>query len=302
MKELLLPIACSINRNLRYGNSKNRILQYIVIRTRFYLKKFIHDNSDLVNHLGLKQIKLAHAGKMELQTNDYIDHWLYTGADFEPHVVSLFLKLINKGNNVLDIGANIGYFSLIASRIVGSIGTVYAFEPTPSTIQKLQKNIQLNNCSNIKVYQKAVSESNGKAIFKIPSDTIKNSGRASFRDIEENYTSVEVETIHLDSILSELEPIQLIKIDIEGAEAMALMGMVQLIERDLPVFIMELSDFYLKQLGSSATFILDFFRERNYRVFINGEGLQELNQNIVLKEYQYDILCIPVSKFKEYNL
>jgi FkbM family methyltransferase len=302
MKKVLISIACFINRNIRYGNSKNRLVQYVVIRTRFYLKKFIQQHNEFVNHLGIQKIKLAHAGKMELQTNDYIDHWLFTGADFEPHVVSLFLKTLKKGDNVLDIGANIGYFSLIASRIVGEKGRVYAFEPTPATIQKLQKNIQLNKLSNIRVYQKAVSETNSTAVFKIPSDVVKNSGRASFRDIEENYTMAEVETIQLDSILNELQPIQLIKMDIEGAEAMALNGMAQLIERDQPLFIMELSDYYLKQLGSSAALVVDFFKEKKYKVFTAGEDLREVNEDTILTAYQYDILCIPTLKMKDYNL
>ncbi len=89
--------------------------------------------------------------------------------------------------------------------------------------------------------------------------------------------------------------------DIEGAEAMALKGMVKLIERDQPLFIMELTDFYLRQLGSSAESVLNFFRELNYRIFLAGEEIQEIDSPTQIKEYQHDILCIPCKKFMEYN-
>ncbi|MDN3655866.1 FkbM family methyltransferase [Ferruginibacter paludis] len=301
MRKAFLPIVCYFNRNLRYGNSQNRYLQFLVIRSRSFLKNIIKRNDRFVNELGSKQIVLRHAGKMELQTNDYIDHWLYTGADFEPHVVRLFLKILKKGNNVLDIGANIGYFSLIASKLVGVSGKVYSFEPTPLTLHKLNKNISLNNSSNIMVYNKAVSDHNGKALFKIPIGMVKNSGRASFRNIEENNLTVEVQTITLDSILDEIQPVHLIKMDIEGAEAMALKGMKNLIKRDRPIFIMELSDCYLQQLGESASNVLNFYREQAYRIFIAGEEIKEISNNTELKDHQYDILCIPIAKFAQYK-
>ena len=301
MNQYLVSLACYFNRSIRYGNSENRVLQFIVIRIRTNLKSFIARNTELINNLGSKKIKLAHAGRMELQTSDYIDHWLYTGGDFEPHVVRLFLKLLKKGNNVLDIGANIGYFSLIASRLVGPSGKIYSFEPTPFTFNKFNKNITLNSYANIRVYKKAVSDKSGNASFKIPTGTVKNSGRASLRDIEENNSTVEVKTITLDSILNEIEPIHLIKMDIEGAEAMALKGMINLIKRDQPIFIMELSDYYLKQLGESASYVLDFYRQQAYKIFIAGEEIKEISNDMELKDHQYDILCIPIAKYDQYK-
>ena len=290
-------MVCYLNRNLRYGNSDNRFLQYMVIRSRFYLQKIIRKNSEFIRSSGLKKIKLAHAGNLELQLNDYIDMWLYTGADFEPHTVSLFRKILKTGDNALDIGANIGYLSLIASNIVGSSGKIYAFEPTPETIIKFKKNLALNNCSNIILYQTAVSETNGTAVFRIPSDEVKNSGRASLRDIEENNFEIKVETTRLDSMLEDLPTIQLVKMDIEGAEAMALKGMEQLINRDRPLFIMELSGFYLQQLSSSSNFVIEFFKKKHYRILVTGDIIYEINNVKGLKNAQYDILCIPGEKY-----
>jgi FkbM family methyltransferase len=299
---LMVPIYCYLNRTLRYGNSSNRYLQFIVIRSRTYLKGCIRRNISTVNSLGVKKIYLAYAGSMELYTNDYIDRWLYTGADFEPHVVNLYLKILREGSNVLDVGANIGYFSIIASRLVGQSGKIYSFEPSPNTLIRLKRNISLNKFKNIIIYPKAVSEKVGFVVFKIPSDTVQNSGRSSFRDIEENSIEVEVPTINIDSLLQEIISISLVKMDIEGAEAMALIGMQKLIERDSPIFIMELSDAYLKQLGASAISVWDFFKCRDYKVFNAGNGLSALLESDLKLDMPFDILCIPQKKCEQYNL
>ena len=110
-----------------------------------------------------------------------------------------------------------------------------------------------------------------------------------------------MKTITLDSILNEIEPIHLIKMDIEGAEAMALKGMINLIKRDQPIFIMELSDYYLKQLGESASYVLDFYRQQAYKIFIAGEEIKEISNDMELKDHQYDILCIPIAKYDQYK-
>src|SRR5882762_3283893 len=142
MTKPVLSLLCFINRNLRYGNSKSRVIQFLVIRTRTFAKKKIEKSINIINDFGNRQIWLRHAGWMNLSTNDYVDRWLYTGADFEPHIVRLVTCILKKGDCFLDLGANIGYFSLIASRCVGPSGKVYAFEPTPKTIDKLKRNIE----------------------------------------------------------------------------------------------------------------------------------------------------------------
>lgn len=282
---------------MRYGNSNNRLIQFIVIKTRTYLKKFIQKNVNFINQIGEVEVRLKHAGKMKLITSDYIDRWLFTGADFEPATVDLIRKYLSKDDNFLDIGANIGYFSLIAAMQISDRGTVYAFEPTPLTISRLKKNVLLNNLSNIKVIEKAVSNENGIVKFKTPSDSIRNSGRSSMRDIEENFSELTVETVSIDSMLNKLEKITLIKMDIEGAEGLALEGMHKLLERDRPVIILELSDGYLKQMGYSSKMILDFLKNKNYRVYEVSNPQKEVDMKEILEVIQCDILCLPNKLF-----
>lgn len=290
---LLLSSFCYLNRNLRYGNSKSRLFRFLVIRIRSYLKKYIELHIDEISHFREKTIKLKYAGKLKLSPNDFIDRWLYTGADFEPHIVRLFIKILRKGDAFLDLGANIGYFSMIASNQIGEDGYVYSFEPNPQTLAKLKRNITLNKKRNLIVYDKAVSDQQGEIYFNIPIATIKNSGRASIRPIEESYSSIKVQTVVLDELINEFKPLRLIKMDIEGAEALALHGMINIIERDRPFLIMELSDAYLKQLGSSADAVIAFLKKLSYTIYIAGEEIEAIDNTVALNNHQYDIFCIP---------
>lgn len=291
MKRKLLFLICALNRNIRYGNSKSRIIQYIVIRIRFYLKKIISKNNHSISKYGAVKINLPYAGYMKLNTADYVDNWLFTGADFEPSVVRATVRLLKSGDNFIDLGANIGYFSLIAARVVGVDGKVFAFEPSPIIHARLLTNITLNKIENIKVFNRAVSSLNGKAIFKIPTGDSINSGRSSFRNIEESHSDVEVETIALDSILDTLPTIRLIKMDIEGAEGMALEGMNKLIQRDKPTIIFELSDNYLKQMGYSASQILSLLWRNGYLTYSGEDFKEQISFETVLEDRQYDILA-----------
>ncbi len=295
-KHLIIPVFSFINRNLRYGSSKNKLVRFFVIRTRHYLKQYLQKRQDPIHGIGSVNIRLKHAGKMQLNTGDYIDNWLYIGADFEPHVVRLFIKFLQKGDNVLDIGANIGYFTLIASRLVGTGGKVFSFEPTPATFERLQKNVSANRCINVQLFQQAVSNKEASVELHVPKGEIKNSGRASFRSIEEQNFVVRVKATAIDAMLCELPKISLVKMDIEGAEGLALQGMISLIERDHPLFIMELSDDYLKQLNFSAVDILAFFRQREYKIFRAGENVAEINEDMMRETNQMDIVCLPAGK------
>jgi len=260
------------------------------------LKNYISKNIETIQRVGDVVIKLDHAGKMKLNTGEYIDRWLFSSADFEPLIVDLIKKFLSTNENFLDLGANIGYFSLIASRRIGVNGTVYAFEPTPSTLEQLTENIRLNNLNNIKIFKKAVSNTNGFSTFKTPAGTVRNSGRSSLRLIEEASTEIKVETVTIDSMLDQLEKIKVIKMDIEGAEGLALDGMVGLIRRDRPIIIMELTDHFLRQLGYSSELILLFFRNQDYKIFSLKDAVEEIFPESNFRDQQLDILCIPNEK------
>lgn len=154
----------------------------------------------------------------------------------EELTTEMFKKVVKEGDIVVDLGANIGYFSLLAARLVGNRGKVYAFEPEPVNYSLLLKNIELNEYANIVPVPRAVSNVSGRVkLFLDDKDTgahtIYPHGRGE---------SIEVQSVTLDEFFEDREQrIDVIKMDIEGAELAALSGMERVIKgnENLKMFI-----------------------------------------------------------------
>ncbi len=154
-------------------------------------------------------------------------------GEYERQTVRLFERLIRKGMIVFDVGAHVGYYTLRAAKLVGPEGRVYAFEPEPENYAILQKNIALNGYRNATLVQKAVTDRSGKVmLFLSGQGNDRHSIHANPRRLWRE-PSTEVATISLDDFMvAEGWPrVDLIKIDIEGAEPLAIQGMCQLLSR-----------------------------------------------------------------------
>lgn len=213
-----------------------------------------------------------------------------TPRDKDELVLRVFEALLVPGDNVLDVGANIGRMSLLASRLVGSTGRVLAFEPSPLVVASLYKNAFFNNCSNIAIRNYAVSDADGRLAFHVPLDT--NSGLGSFRDIGEGQSLViEVPIRRLDAETGLPESVRLIKIDTEGADLRVLRGAQALIDRCRPTIVMEFSPRWIAQLGDSAEWILEFAAKSGYSLYqLRPNGPEPLT---ALPAEQIDLLCTP---------
>ena len=130
----------------------------------------------------------------------------------------LFEKIISKSMVVYDIGANVGFYTLLASELVGKSGKVIAFEPMPGNLKCLRKHLEINKCTNVMVIDAAVSDKCGTVRF---SEGQNN----SVGHISENgnlaFNAVSIDTLIRDEIIA---PPNCIKMDIEGAELLALKG------------------------------------------------------------------------------
>ena len=146
-------------------------------------------------------------------------------------------SFISKGDWVLDIGANIGHYTLKFSSLVGENGRVFAIEPVPETFELLAANVQRLPFKNVTLLNVAASDHPSIISMEIPFfDTgLRNYFMAS---ISENKTGIDVYGISIDS-LSFFKQIQMVKIDVEGHELQVLQGMVQLLQRDRPILIIE---------------------------------------------------------------
>jgi len=136
---------------------------------------------------------------------------------YEPALQRLINQRVQSGRVFYDIGANAGFYTLLAAMRVGT-GKVFAFEPMPENVDSLKRHIQLNALDNVSIVQAAVSDENGSANFRLGST--RCDGRLS------NNGNFKVRVLTLDALLSEkqIPPPSYIKMDIEGEEFRALLG------------------------------------------------------------------------------
>jgi FkbM family methyltransferase len=207
---------------------------------------------------------------MNLSVNDWVQKNLYINGYYEKNETDYWFKRCKEAATVFDIGANVGYFSLLAARSFKSKNaTVYAFEPVTKTFNRLKENIFLNNFSNVRVFQKAVSSNNGA--IKINIGNNQNWGMSSINTHE--YLSGDseiIECITLDSFCEtqKIDKIDLIKIDVEGAEYRVLKGMEVVLQSAKPEILIEIIDNHLQKDSSSAIVVFDFLWSMGYKSFV----------------------------------
>ena len=170
----------------------------------------------------------------------------------EEFETEIFKKEIKKGNIVLDLGAHIGYYTLLAARLVGVKGKVFAFEPEPTNFALLKKNIEINNYQNVIPIQKAVSNENGKGRLYLKEKKTQN----RIYDSQEKDPFIEIETIKLEDYIK--EKVDFIKMDIEGSEAIATRGMIALFQKNQPMKM--IIEFYPNLIKKSGEDPLEFLK------------------------------------------
>lgn len=160
------------------------------------------------------------------------EHGYWLGS-YEMNKRLAFERLITPGAVIYDIGANVGYFSLLAAELAGPQGQVYAFEPLPRNIEFLRKHIKINQIENIEVVEAAVSNRGGEAHFDL--------GASSAMGHLAEDGGLQVQMVALDEMLSagELRPPDYMKVDVEGAEYEALKGARKLLEKYHPVLFID---------------------------------------------------------------
>jgi FkbM family methyltransferase len=152
-------------------------------------------------------------------------------GSYEPEQTRLFLGHIARGATVLDVGAHVGYYTLLSARLTGAAGRVFAFEPHPRNCGFLRRHVAVNGFDNVTVEQAAVSDVAGKARFE--GGTGSGTGHLTDRG------GFEVRTLRLDDFCAahSITPTA-IKIDVEGAELHVLRGAARVIDTAQPVIFL----------------------------------------------------------------
>ena len=160
---------------------------------------------------------------------------------WESDVVRAIKEVVREGFVAIDIGAHHGYYALILSELVGSQGHVIAFEPMPSNFRLLQENIGLNNCVNVEIVNKRLSDSSGRLV-----GSVRNEGDSGTFSIsqQDSANSIAIDVVSLDDFLSQRQvPVNFIEIDVEGAESLVLSGARKTIELNHPILLIEVHHF-----------------------------------------------------------
>jgi FkbM family methyltransferase len=214
--------------------------------------------------------------RMAVDFREWNERNLYFLGEWNPDIEWLMARVLRPGDTFLDLGANIGYFTLLGARLVGPTGQVLSFEPSPINFQRLTGHVAMNGYATIRLYPKAVSNVAEASILFQPEG---GGDLSSLRSSVATETSApvlrhEIETVCLDQFLADdvKKVIRLVKIDIEGAEFLALQGMHDLLASPAgPDILCEINDAFLREMGSSETQILQYLQRLGYHAFLLGD-------------------------------
>lgn len=198
-------------------------------RTLPFARSFIVRSTAAV--LGARRFAARVEGGLiyEIDFRERVSRHLYMFGNIEPVIGAIFRGILQPGATVLDVGANFGYFSLLAGSLVGAAGKVIAFEPDPRNLARLRRNIALNHMSQVEVMPVGVYDADGTLKFHLAREDEDNLGTSSLLDAREGREQIDVRVITLDHFVRErgLTNIALLKMDIEGAEWGAIRGAME---------------------------------------------------------------------------
>jgi len=178
--------------------------------------------------------------RMALDLQREKDYWLGT---YEPNLQDAARKFIQPGMVVYDVGANIGYISLIAAKLAGESGSVYAFEALPKNAARLRENIRINQLADrVPVFEGAVAGKSGIISFLVHESGAMGKAAGSAGRVADYSSTLEVPSVSLDDFVYRMgnPGPDVIKMDIEGGEGQALTGMQRLLKECAPVLLIEL--------------------------------------------------------------
>lgn len=157
----------------------------------------------------------------------------YWRGGHDPAVARVLTTFLRPGHTFWDIGAHIGYMSLLGSRLVGPVGQVHAFEPMPANVARLREGMRLNAVTNMTVHPVAVSDTDRLGVLS------RHESTSMWSLVGQNPLGVQVTCVTLNAMLASLGPPDLVKIDVEGAELQVLAGAERLLSLH-PTLIVEL--------------------------------------------------------------
>lgn len=213
----------------------------------------------LVPSLQRYRARLSDGGEIYLDLREFMcfSCFFYGELPHERGTEKLLQRVLKEGSTFVDVGANIGYFTKLASRLVGTRGRVFAFEPMPAALRLLRMNT--SQLPNVTIFPMALSDTKGTATFYV-----RKKGDMSSLSHDPSAMPVPVRVGTLDESLADQERIDLIKIDVEGSELEVLRGGRAILERQRPIVYFEFLPCFAEPRGIRVETFEEFFKPLGY--------------------------------------
>jgi FkbM family methyltransferase len=194
----------------------------------------------------------------------------YLFRNYEQVTAERMRAVLRPGMTAVDVGAHVGYHTLLMSKLVGAQGRVFAFEPSEENLVLLRHNIDLNRASNVTVFPLAVGCQSRKRTFNIATEVWRNSFYASPQ--VEVIRQVDVSEVRLDEVIT--GPVDLVKIDVEGAEIEVLDGMGGLLDSPALSLIAEWNPACLRSAGRGSMDLPIYLESRGFNVVVLDDEMR----------------------------
>jgi len=248
---------------------ENVVSSYVTSReftARGLLRKTYHEKAELVRFPGFS----VFASIDDLAVGNHV----VIGRSYDPGIAAVFSRHVKPGMTVLDIGANIGYLTMHLASLVGPAGRVVAVEPNPENIKLLEASRRVNGFDQVTVIQAAAGRGTGLLELNVSYSNGTTTDLPS--DLDAIFASRPVPCFALDDLLAKDRHFNLVKIDTEGAEFNALIGLSRTIDRDRPIIVSEFSPGTLPGISHcSGPEYLRFLIAKGYRIAVIGKDGSE---------------------------
>jgi len=251
-----------------------------------------------VRSLSKSNIVEIEGRKMFTQNNDGLALSIF--KIYEPNQTKIVKKYVHEGDVVIDVGAHVGYYTLLMAQLVGKNGKVYSFEPDPVNFELLKKSVEINGFENVVLIQKAVSDTTEKIkLFLGDNDSAIN--RIYDAKLGDAKKSIDVESVTIDEYFKENDKLfNFIKIDSEGSEAKIINGMEKFLTKNRKLIMMtEFFPFLIKKSGDEPKQYLKSLENSGfelYNILDDNKETNKINSESFLKiepdsEYCTNLLC-----------
>ncbi|MEU8780848.1 FkbM family methyltransferase [Streptomyces sp. NPDC048637] len=227
-------------------------------------------NPWLRHHPRRRVVRTRFGAAMAVDTQDLIQRYVYLFGVWEPHMTHWLQRRLRPGDTYIDVGANVGYFSLLAAQLVGEEGRVVAVEASPTFHRGILRHVGINGLTNVRAVHTAVSDERKTVTLILASSS--NMGAASIVPYGgPAEAAMEVEAAPLPEILDpeEIASARVIKIDVEGAEGSVIRGLAPLLDKLRPdaEITVEVTPDRMEKLGDSADELLAIMRDHGFHVY-----------------------------------